>query len=65
MQLDADEDGEPFFKPPGITPAPIQQEGDRKTANEEQVEQQSRLERAPEQDQTQQAAAGTAQIEAE
>ncbi len=24
MQLDADEDGEPFFKPQAITPAPIQ-----------------------------------------
>lgn len=23
MQLDADEDGEPFFKPQAITPAPI------------------------------------------
>ena len=25
MQLDADEDGEPFFKPQAINPAPIRQ----------------------------------------
>lgn len=23
MQLDADEDGEPFFKPPAVAPAPL------------------------------------------
>ena len=26
MQFDADEDGEPFFKPPAISPAPIGQQ---------------------------------------
>ena len=25
MQFDADEDGEPFFKPPAVSPAPIEQ----------------------------------------
>lgn len=27
MQLDADEDGEPFFKPPAVAAAPIQRSG--------------------------------------
>ena len=39
MQLDADEDGEPFFKPPAVTAAPIQTSGG---ALQSQVEQQPR-----------------------
>ena len=65
MQLDADEDGEPFFKPPATTPTPIQQEGHRKMVNEEQAEQQRRPDQDPEPDQIRQAAAATAQTEAE
>lgn len=28
MQFDADEDGEPFFKPPAIAPAPLEPSAD-------------------------------------
>ncbi|KAK4696702.1 sorting nexin-1/2, partial [Lecanoromycetidae sp. Uapishka_2] len=34
MQLDADEDGEPFFKPPAIAPAPLRQHDDQQSDKE-------------------------------
>ncbi|KAL8789248.1 MAG: hypothetical protein Q9195_006894 [Heterodermia aff. obscurata] len=59
MQFDADEDGEPFFKPPAVSPAPLRQ----------QDEQQSTTKHPPEQgiDEggTAQEAAATATIEQE
>ena len=36
MQLDADEDGEPFFRPPSITPAPIRPHDDQQSSDEQQ-----------------------------
>lgn len=38
MQLDADEDGEPFFKPPAIASAPIRQD-EGQHASEDQPQQ--------------------------
>ena len=29
MQFDADEDGEPFFKPPAVSPAPLRQQNEQ------------------------------------
>ena len=34
MQLDADEDGEPFYKPPAISPAPIQHRNEQQPSDE-------------------------------
>ena len=34
MQFDADEDGEPFFKPPTIAPAPIGQQDAQQTTKQ-------------------------------
>lgn len=35
MQLDADEDGEPFFKPPAIPQSPLQQRNDQVQSEEQ------------------------------
>ena len=40
MQLDADEDGDPFFKPPAISPAPIRQR-DKPSGDEQQTAERS------------------------
>ena len=34
MQLDADEDGEPFFKPPSVSTAPIPKSGEPQSQGE-------------------------------
>lgn len=62
MQLDADEDGEPFFKPPAISPAPIRQRDEQQSSDEQQPGEgaQGSVEGA-----TEQAAAATATIEQE
>lgn len=65
MQLDADEDGEPFFKPPAVAQSTIQQQPDRKLVNEEQAEQQAGPDQASAQGQPHEAAAASATIEAE
>ncbi len=44
MQLDADEDGEPFFKPPALAPASVQQRDDQPEGEEQQLDHQSRAE---------------------
>ena len=62
MQLDADEDGEPFFKPPVISPAPIRQRDEQQSSDEQQPG-----EALPgvAEGETEQAAAATATIEQE
>lgn len=64
MQLDADEDGEPFFKPPAIAPSPIHQRINDQGGFEQQVGQQRDSEQTAE-GRTQQATAATATVEAE
>ena len=66
MQLDADEDGEPFFKPPAIAPAPLRQRNDHPQGEEQQqAQQQSSTDLGPEQVETQQAIAAAATAEQE
>ncbi len=65
MQLDADEDGEPFFKPPILAPAPIQQRNDQIQGEEQQPDQQSGAEHTSGEGRTQHAAAATATAEQE
>lgn len=65
MQLDADEDGEPFFRPPALAPAPIQQRIDLKQGGEQQADQQRGAEQTSEQGQTRQGADATATVEQE
>lgn len=63
MQLDADEDGEPFFKPPAISPAPIRQRDEQQSSDEQQHPGEG-LQGGVE-GETEQAAAATATIEQE
>ena len=62
MQLDADEDGEPFFKPPAILPAPIRQRDEQRSSDEQQPGDGSQ---GGVEGETEQAAAATATIEQE
>ena len=62
MQLDADEDGEPFFKPPVILPAPIRQGDEQRSSDEQQPGDGSQ---GGVEGETEQAAAATATIEQE
>lgn len=64
MQLDADEDGEPFYKPPAISPAPIQQRNDQQ-AGEQQSQGQEQPGETSGDGETEQAAAAIATIEQE
>lgn len=64
MQLDADEDGEPFFKPPVIAPAPIRQLDDQQSSDEQPHSEQTPGE-GPREGETEQAAAATATVEQE
>ncbi len=64
MQLDADEDGEPFFKPPAVTSPPLQQREDQQPSSEQRAEHQGAPEQTPE-DHIPQAAAATATNETE
>jgi len=48
MQLDADEDGEPFFRPPAVTTAPIGKRDDQPHINEQERQQRSSDEGADE-----------------
>lgn len=59
MQFDADEDGEPFFKPPAVSPAPLKQQDDQQSTKQHPPEQ------STEQDGTIQEAAATATIDQE
>ena len=63
MQLDADEDGEPFFKPPTILPAPIRQRDEQQSSDEQQ--QPGDGSQGGVEGETEQAAAATATIEQE
>ena len=63
MQLDADEDGEPFFKPPAILPAPIRQRDEHQSSDEQQ--QPGDGSQRGVEGETEQAAAATATIEQE
>ena len=63
MQLDADEDGEPFFKPQTAAPAAIQQRGDQQPTSDQPVELQSDTAQFPGQGHAQQTPAATATIE--
>lgn len=66
MQLDADEDGEPFYKPPAISPAPIPQRNDQQSG-EEQPQGQQQLGKAllGTESEIEQSTAATATIEQE
>ena len=66
MQLDADEDGEPFYKPPAISPAPILQRNDQQSG-EEQPQGQQQLGETLQgtEGETEQGTAATATIEQE
>ena len=64
MQLDADEDGEPFFKPPSITPAPVNQRVDDRGSIESQTRQQDESEHDLK-DQSHEATAAAATIQGE
>ena len=50
MQLDADEDGEPFFKPPALTSTPIRHGESRQQGSERRAEQLSDSEQNKETD---------------
>ena len=65
MQLDADEDGEPFFKPPAIAPAPIRQRDGQQSSEEQQQQSHGEPSQEPGQNETRQAAAATATVEQE
>lgn len=65
MQLDADDDGEPFFKPPALAPPPIQQPKDNFQGEDQGPNQQSGTEHATEEVETEQAAVPTATAEQE
>lgn len=39
MQFDADEDGEPFFKPPAVSPAPLRQQDEQHSTTKHPPEQ--------------------------
>ncbi|KAG7009958.1 vacuolar protein sorting-associated protein vps5 [Physcia stellaris] len=59
MQFDADEDGEPFFKPPAVSPAPLKQQDDQQSTEQHSPEP------STEEGGTTQEAAATATIEQE
>ena len=59
MQFDADEDGEPFFKPPAVSPAPLKEQDDQRSTEQDSPEQ------VTEEGGTTQEAAATATIEQE
>lgn len=59
MQFDADEDGEPFFKPPAISPAPLKQQDEQKSIRQHPPDQHA------DEGGTVQEAAATATIEPE
>lgn len=59
MQFDADEDGEPFFKPPAIAPAPLKPD----ETKEESKQRPSRA--GPGEGETDQPAAAAAMVEQE
>ena len=59
MQFDADEDGEPFFKPPAVSPAPLRQQ------DEQQITTKHPPEPGIDEGGTAQEAAATATIEQE
>ncbi len=65
MQLDADDDGEPFFKPPALAPPPIQQPNDHLQGEQQGPDQQSVAEHTTEEVQAEQAAVPTATAEQE
>lgn len=59
MQFDADEDGEPFFKPPAISPAPL------KPSTDQEDSKQLSPSATPGEGETDQAAAAAATLEQE
>lgn len=66
MQLDADEDGEPFFKPPAIPQSPLQQRNDQVQSEEQpSPDQHGSAEPSSEANETLQAAGSSANVEQE
>lgn len=59
MQLDADEDGEPFFKPPAVAPAPIRQRDDQQSSEEQPQQGSGEASQEPAEGENRQAAAAT------
>ena len=59
MQFDADEDGEPFFKPPAVSPAPLRHQDEQQSTTKHPTEQ------GIDEGGTMQEAAATATIEQE
>lgn len=65
MQLDADEDGEPFFKPPVVAPAPLQPSDEQPESEEQHRVQQSNTSEPREESESEAAAIPTAEQEEE
>lgn len=65
MQLDADEDGEPFFKPPAVAPAPLRTSDQQREGEEQHRAQQGNTGEPREQDESEQEAVAIATIEQE
>lgn len=64
MQLDADEDGEPFFKPPAVAPAPLRPNDEHSEGEEQHRAQQSNTSE-PEEGKSEQGVAAIATAEQE
>ena len=65
MQLDADEDGEPFFKPPAVAPAPLRTSDQQRESEEQHRAQQGSTGEPKEQGESEQEAVAIATIEQE
>ena len=65
MQLDADEDGEPFFKPPAVAPAPLRPSDEQREGEEQYRAQRGNTGEPREQGESEQEAVAIATIEQE
>lgn len=65
MQLDADEDGEPFFKPPAVASAPLRPSDEQPKGDGQHGAQQSTTSESREESESEQGTAATAAAEQE
>ena len=65
MQLDADEDGEPFFKPPAVASAPLRPSDEQPEAEEQHQAQQKDMNDSRDEDESEQGAMAVAAVEQE
>ena len=65
MQLDADEDGEPFFKPPAVASVPLRPSDEQPEGEGQHRAQQSTISESREEGESEQGAAAPAAAEQE